>query len=896
MKILLNKYRGKNSTNVNNKIPVSFSNKKRLLPLENIDEIVDEYERYLIEKKKSNIYRLSFNITPICSNVLFNNISEVIYKEGSDKCIVFGKNGVSGATDIIPTNIANYCDYKNIKFTGLTRHEMIKDTAFSHKDIGGVVYHCGYDIFNNHTLRKKEFNVINKLKNSKNDTNGIYFNTILAFKRDYSGEIVKEKGKMLTGENTTFDKHLYQVDNILSFEESINENLVEKNGWVGFINPSTLPIKNYGDISINKCMNNNKSCEMIDMYPDRSLYSFIPKVNKYRGNRLEKNWDYCLTYPYENYYNEIVEYNNGVVKVNGLKCVIVDDIEKLDYSENNNITLKTYIKNNISRGNLVSFILIGKQNKNDCVKQIYNRQTVASLGLNNKEKEYYFTVNGNELLEELNKFDEPLNVEIRVRRINEGGACEYYFRKFKRIPNFRNSNINVNEIIEKNTIDEYSNIDFNSTINNMGFSRTIYSDRNAQLLFNDNINLSGLRDNLGREISEIYLTIIKNNSGNKEWYDDKNFTSSAITFSRCFSQITSGIDILDPEIKDYNIHTIHNVNEDLVNVTFDDGTDNGVYRRLFVTNGSPKIYRKPKTLENDITVCGCEDKNGCFLGDIVEFNKHSLIENTLEKVYHRFNTRQREIVDKEYQNMTYDDIISDDYELGGANFSATTLDYYNKYFFLNIDAEGYYYQPHYKIPLKEYNKTIRQGSHTLVEVSENSEINKISDNIYSAVLKKNYYLENSENVILYHKITNKKINGTIIDIEGVYKNKVKIKVILGENESLFDYYIFKYNVEKTNTAYELDDGTGRYLWKNFKEDHEYDIDSDISKYSFTNNAHYINQNIVFYLHRQDPDGRYNIGNSSANILSLNNLGIEGDINDYSGIETMSKELEEGTIC
>jgi hypothetical protein len=79
------------------------------------------------------------------------------------------------------------------------------------------------------------------------------------------------------------------------------------------------------------------------------------------------------------------------------------------------------------------------------------------------------------------------------------------------------------------------------------------------------------------------------------------------------------------------------------------------------------------------------------------------------------------------------------------------------------------------------------------------------------------------------------------------KNKVKIKVILGENESLRDYHIFKYNTEKPNTAYELDDGTGRYLWKNFKEDHEYDIDSDISKYSFTNNAHYINQNIVFYL-------------------------------------------------
>ena len=41
---------------------------------------------------------------------------------------------------------------------------------------------------------------------------------------------------------------------------------------------------------------NRNACEFIDLYPDRTLFSFLPKYNKYR-KRAEKNWDYCITYP-----------------------------------------------------------------------------------------------------------------------------------------------------------------------------------------------------------------------------------------------------------------------------------------------------------------------------------------------------------------------------------------------------------------------------------------------------------------------------------------------------------------------------------------------------------------------------------------------------------------------
>ena len=36
--------------------------------------------------------------------------------------------------------------------------------------------------------------------------------------------------------------------------------------------------------------------DFVDMYPGRDLYTFLPKYNKFR-KRIEKNWNYCMTYP-----------------------------------------------------------------------------------------------------------------------------------------------------------------------------------------------------------------------------------------------------------------------------------------------------------------------------------------------------------------------------------------------------------------------------------------------------------------------------------------------------------------------------------------------------------------------------------------------------------------------
>jgi hypothetical protein len=169
-KIFLNKKKSKDSVNKENNLNIILKDDNKIIPLSDITKNVNAYEQYVKEKKNSQTYLLSFNITPLCSNVLFNKITEIVYNEGGDECIVFNKKSISGKID--KDLIKNYCNYKNIKTDALYRDVLIKDTGFSHPDCGGLVYRCGYDIFNNHTLRKKEFSVVNKLGSIKKE----YFN------------------------------------------------------------------------------------------------------------------------------------------------------------------------------------------------------------------------------------------------------------------------------------------------------------------------------------------------------------------------------------------------------------------------------------------------------------------------------------------------------------------------------------------------------------------------------------------------------------------------------------------------------------------------------------------------------------------------------------------------
>ena len=128
-------------------------------------------------------------------------------------------------------------------------------------------------------------------------------------------------------------------------------------------------------------------------------------------------------------------------------------------------------------------------------------------------------------------------VKVRVARVHGGIPCKYYVRLFKKI-----------------------DLNFDTQITRAAFSLNAYSDRIAQIALNGDIEIGDLSDNLGRPLSELYLTLIKNNKGHELWYDRNVFNDENIEFSHCFGPVSAGIDLPTDEFcEKYNIHRIHNI-------------------------------------------------------------------------------------------------------------------------------------------------------------------------------------------------------------------------------------------------------------------------------------------------------------------------------------------------
>lgn len=102
---------------------------------------------------------------------------------------------------------------------------------------------------------------------------------------------------------------------------------------------------------------------------------------------------------------------------------------------------------------------------------------------------------------------------------------------------------------------EYRN-DFDKEQYPLAFSRTIYNDKITQITFTDTIDITDIKDNLGRPLSELYVTIVKNNQGYQRWYKSESPTTMPykesnndptidvdIEFSHCFGRLNSGLNM-----------------------------------------------------------------------------------------------------------------------------------------------------------------------------------------------------------------------------------------------------------------------------------------------------------------------------------------------------------------
>jgi hypothetical protein len=390
-------------------------------------------------------------------------------------------------------------------------------------------------------------------------------------------------------------------DEDLNYTQSIDFYLKENNGWFGYHDPNILE---------------GLPCKFIDMEPKRQRFSYLQDNSPYKSINQEpvKNWELTITYPFS------VDKTHPILN-NGL---LIIDVETLIISEREMTAFAVACKHNLEVGDIVE--ISGTNGFN-------GKHSVYSLGVTNGDlKEYYFVI------------DKPnigsVSNNSRINKIVNNKRVEYYFRLFKKIKT------KTSEVIENDDYETYQ----------AAFSENIYNDPIIQFVFNEEIDVKDLKDNLGRPLSELYLTTIKTDSNN------------------LFTEIKSGIEL--PFIPNLNNSSFIQY---LLNVPVIQKIHNGI--------NNPFVSHNP--LENSVLI-----QNDLFYGDLVEYNQTTLLETVLADVHHRFNTKNREL----------NNIIQEYISTATLNQPATTRELQ-----LGPRQEGYYYKPHHLIKIRNFSNYIEEA-------------------------------------------------------------------------------------------------------------------------------------------------------------------------------------------
>ena len=938
-KIFLQSHLSKKSSNTSNGVNVQFKGRRKLLPTNDVSEIVSQYDQYLLERESCNKIRLTCQVNPICTNVLFNPITEIVRYEGSNNVELLNYLDENVSTELKNTNLLYkttevLCSSNLNGNSGSGKHHTnaIRDTQLSNTK-NGFIYHCGLDILNNHLIRSNTFKTICK-RDKGSDSN--VFNTIGDTMRDVSGNQVIETlyfpvSSSIEGHKKDVEAHIYRYDDILQFDESISNRLIKKyDGWVGFYNRSK--IKSYsnfenGDImDIERPIMYKNGGDFIEMYPDRSLYSFVPKFNKYR-NRIEKNWEYCITYPSSSTTEGFESIINGDLKSlkaiyfdensqgdNGGSQLVIYGITKHGLKVGDFVNIyNTYIEDGKTVNEVVAysaevtnvvddyiFILQGISSTisdtwcylSDMTKKENDNETLYynDVGYKNHSNKYltksgsdttkYYIINN----KYVNLDDKAQN--ISYKKVVNGVECDYYVRVFEKVPNFKNASAvtsseydiykNDSELIHEYQDKKY---DFESHVSRLAFAKNIYGDDVGEIVFTDDIDISNLIDNLGRPISTLYIMFFKSNKGYKEWYGfyPENYiekridiNSDNVTYSHCFGMLTCGYETSDESICNSDIdsiYTINNIGESSQGISIS------------------KLNKGRGDYYYDTEIAYDVDKK--FYGDICCYDGYNIVEESIQPIMHRFNTAQREssksLSNDFYQKFNYDNIIYDDYDIN-QNFTIKTDVVKN----VNQKKEGYYYKPFYPIEIKTFG-SLNSVSPDFLKIIGIKKYDGENGIYYSISTLSYHYLSPGDKSMIYDTEQDKYY--TLVTIKNNDSNYKKFYFVAYDEKGtekvdldISDYSKFKLfkidNLEVSSHASLLKDGTCRFVWRDlYNNGFSPTSAKSTEEYPFTNGAFYINKKIDIYVRRQDPYGVYGL---------YDGVGIGADISgDDSYTEVVS---------
>lgn len=932
----------KKGNSLNSTVEVSLTNNQRILPQNEFYGTISQAEQYNNERENCNKIRLVVTINPICTNVLFNRITEVVLDEGTDncKCLNYEKN-LTG--DFVSLMDERGWNGKSVTFFGSNYGtlEYTRDTQLTANGLG-IDYKPGLDIFNNHLLRSTTFKTVCDATAKKRE-----FNTILDYMREWNGTQVKTYNY----DNSKSDIHLYLKEEIMDYDTSVDTNLDEDGGWLGFTNKGkivTYTADGSEILPINKVINNQPACAFIDMCPDRTLWFFTPKYNKPR-NRFEKNWNYCLTYPYssttkgisfirENSNSLKIYYFDDTVTLGGVSACKIATFSKhglqskdtinlyVNGSERNengdtiikNITvLKViddytfYVKYSdsnwfynsrfISWENSVGFVncFKGSEDAGKYIWDVQNRNTITYT--DNEGNTHIFTVFVDDNGYYRANID-PTSNDVSFKQVYNGEEVKYYVRLFRKLPNWKFAETIPNEYTDDNELEElikrYSTKEYeiDNNLSNLSFAKNAYGDDISQIVFTDDIDINLLKDNLGRPLTDIFLTVIKNNAGYREWYgkNGKNIdvTGSTIEFSHVFGKVSCAFELSPATVLNPNHKNIIQTNN-----TGNMECFTGLDISEIIDEDRPEIIENDEIEFNSIGKKDTDDYydgDNVFYGDLCLYSPATIAETVIDDIWFRFNTAQRELTfnDKanEYLNtLFYDHILTDDYDPGG--FNATVEKITNAC----ASAEGYKYHPHYRIPIKSISRELYTASPRIVNAIEITYDN--NNKIYTILTNDESYVELKDKFIIYNPYRNEYYHGQITDVISPKMFRCTLSSEIEDKEVyLFDnttYRVIKKQETIPEDATLLKDGSLLYAWREIKQN-GFDSYSTNEVYPFTNGALYIEKNIRFFVKRQDPNSLLSgVFMSEINDVQPEHKSILNEDQYYNNISCFTEDFTTG---
>lgn len=815
-----------------NNLNININNNNKILPNEYIDYSLNETELYNTERANCNNVRINITINTICSNVLYNKATEIVYGEGTNYV-----NRFLNQENHLPSEVSYL--YGRNKYESFS--QMIHDTQLTNN---GYTYYCGLDILNNHILRNKTSKIISGVNTDKNKTNN--FNTISDIIRNSKGDNLKPI------------RHLYDKKDIMSFTESLKKNINEINGWFGFYNKTNLNVINNDENnqSFNKVICGQDDNKFIQFCPSSDLFSIIPKYNSYK-QREELNWKYYLVYPSENIYDgfsfidkdlkslKILYYDDEYKTINGVNGMKIYSICKHGLNVGDLINVYTHTEGNTSKVlsnatvteiiNDFEFSINGVHkisdkyiDMKDSLKEGYDMNEVSS-NVYTKDGKVFYAIN-NKLC--IDKFD-----YLSFKKVVNGEEVYYYVRKFTKIKN-------DDESIP------------NSSIGQLAFSKNIYGDNLGEITYLDSININNYIDNLGRPLTSLYFILLKNNQGYKKWYS-ADYKADDVEYSHVFGKLSCGF-----KLSDYTVP---------LSFALIDNNNSLQYENIkCISNvkGFPKGIKNTINGKDDNEINVTEDEH--FYGDICYFSNVDFSESIIDSSYYRFNTNQREYLGDEIQNVQnnpignvfYEEIISSDYDDNGFIVKKYPLKSLPNQQLNIVSPEGYYYKPLHEIKIKTYSNYVSKEEPYIYQKVNIEKYNEGLEILQNKIDGYDKYLIMHTDMI-YCKIGDDVI---IIDEHGVSHKSIvesvinKNCIIIGIDNTTFNYEQLPkctlIRKKRSTPAYaKISIKDKMYYWRNIIQN-GFDDYSFVEKYPYQNNSFYINRSINLFVKRQN-DGTIN---------------------------------------